>query len=122
MFCGTEALCTGQMKDERPCGFVRIINKALAGGSIYEGFMDRMWNMEGFGRIIYSTGDQHIGWFKENERHGNCQIINQDGNVHKEGWYQHGYHQGDYCETINEFLGKNGAKNYFKRQIKYIKL
>ena len=76
--CGISAII-GQIKDGKPCGFVRAYYYSGTELSIYEGFMDVFARRNGFGRCIGGSGNQDIGWFMNNNLHGNGQFILVDG-------------------------------------------
>ena len=100
---------TGQVKDGKPDGFVRAVN---AYGNIYEGMMNANCQREGFGRYMFTDGDQEIGWYKNNKCDGNKQYIYDDGTVLEEGFYENDYLKGPYKEDINEYL--QDARKYLK--------
>ena len=68
----------------RPYGFVRMIERKT--GNIFEGFMDQEGRRQGFGRYIVK-GRDYIGWFRDDQRHGNGQYINKDMSIFLEGYF-----------------------------------
>lgn len=96
------AIITGQIKEGRPNGFVRVLYES---GSICEGFMDSYMNHKnGFSRFIYYDGNQYVGWWKKDYRHGNGKRIKKDGSLINEGWYENATLKGSYKENLNEYI------------------
>ena len=89
-FEGWSCIYTGQVKDGRPNGFVRVLWEF---GHIYEGFHNKNVDRNGFVRGILPNGDTEIGWYEKDKAHGNLFNIKPDGTT-TDGWYEDKFKKG----------------------------
>ena len=78
-----------------------------------EGFFDSSFELHGFARTINAHFGEHaIGWNKDATFHGNVKVMNFDGSVNREGWFEDSALKGDY--NPNEAHLEN-AEVYFDK-------
>ena len=93
-------LYVGQLnKNKQPDGLIFSIDSE---GRIYQGFSNKRFERDGFGRFIFD-GEYSIGWWKQFMLSGNARIVEKNGRI-REGWFSKSKLVGDYRTDIREYI------------------
>jgi hypothetical protein len=52
-------------------------------GSMYLGYFNKLWQMEGYGVLILTDGSKYQGFFKNNKMNGRGRLINFNGDYYE---------------------------------------
>ena len=81
---------------------------------IEEGNFDEDGRLNGWGRRFSSDGLMEIGWWKDNNLWGNSRMINKDGSIKEEGWFEGSFNKtGPFKKDSTEYKYWEMKDKYF---------